>query len=149
LVSDPIELSAPGNRNILEDELMHTQSVLGGGTAVNSALWWKPHPNDWDVNFPAGWRYKDMKDLTEKVWGLIPGVSQDQLRNCIRADIWQRHTFHLETANSIYNKALTPSQMVLRPLASSMWCRTITLTKRIIHMDTAPSSLRTRSATDL
>jgi hypothetical protein len=62
----------------LENLWIHAKlddSVLGGGTAVNSALWWKPHPSDWDVNFPAGWKNDDMKSLVEKVWSWIPGVS--------------------------------------------------------------------------
>ncbi|KAH8708361.1 hypothetical protein GQ44DRAFT_816105 [Phaeosphaeriaceae sp. PMI808] len=40
--------------------------VLGGGQAVNSALWWKPHPSDWDVNFPAGWKSSDMQKSVDK-----------------------------------------------------------------------------------
>jgi hypothetical protein len=142
-VSDSTKPLNPG------EELIQIRSVLGGGTAVNSALWWKPHPSDWDVNFPSGWKYEDMKGLTDKVWGLIPGVSEHQIRDCILADIGQRHTFHLETANSTYSKVLIPSQRVSKPQASSMWYLTIILTKRIIHTGTALSSLRTRNATDL
>jgi cellobiose dehydrogenase (acceptor) len=48
--------------------------VLGGGTAVNSGLWWKPHPADWDVNFPDGWRSKDVTDATSRVFSEIPGT---------------------------------------------------------------------------
>ncbi|KAH4900828.1 hypothetical protein HBI80_150360 [Parastagonospora nodorum] len=48
--------------------------VLGGGTAVNSALYWKPHPSDFDVNFPTGWKSADMQSLIAKVWDLIPGT---------------------------------------------------------------------------
>ncbi|KAM7186939.1 hypothetical protein V8F20_011168 [Naviculisporaceae sp. PSN 640] len=33
--------------------------VLEGGTVVNAGPWWKPHPTDWDTNFPAGWQNKD------------------------------------------------------------------------------------------
>ncbi|KAH7067379.1 cellobiose dehydrogenase [Paraphoma chrysanthemicola] len=54
--------------------------VLGGGIAVNSALWWKPHPSDWDANFPAGWKTIDMQRHVDKVWERIPGTytpSQD------------------------------------------------------------------------
>lgn len=50
-------------------------SVLGGGVAVNSALWWKPHPSDWDVNFPVGWKTVDMQKHVQTVWNRIPGVS--------------------------------------------------------------------------
>lgn len=34
--------------------------VLGGGTAVNAGLWWKPNPADWDINFPTGWKSTDV-----------------------------------------------------------------------------------------
>ncbi len=50
-------------------------SVLGGGTAVNAGLWWKPHPRDWDHNFPAEWKAADMAAATERVFSRIPGVS--------------------------------------------------------------------------
>lgn len=48
--------------------------MLGGGTAVNSGLWWKPHPADWDVNFPEGWHSDDMAAATERVFSRIPGT---------------------------------------------------------------------------
>ncbi|CAO2654539.1 Nn.00g112720.m01.CDS01 [Neocucurbitaria sp. VM-36] len=48
--------------------------VLGGGVAVNSALWWKPHPNDFDVNFPVGWKTSDMQKHIQTVWNRIPGT---------------------------------------------------------------------------
>ncbi|KAK0710759.1 cellobiose dehydrogenase [Lasiosphaeris hirsuta] len=48
--------------------------VLGGGTAVNAGLWWKPHPDDWDTNFPTGWQSKDLVGPTEKVFSRIPGT---------------------------------------------------------------------------
>ncbi|KAL2162456.1 hypothetical protein VTH06DRAFT_7369 [Thermothelomyces fergusii] len=54
--------------------------VLGGGTAVNAGLWWKPHPADWDDNFPHGWKSSDLADATERVFSRIPGTwhpSQD------------------------------------------------------------------------
>ena len=49
--------------------------VLGGGTAVNAGLWWKPHPADWDTNFPAGWQAKDMAAATQRVFTRIPGTT--------------------------------------------------------------------------
>ncbi|KAK4208393.1 cellobiose dehydrogenase [Rhypophila decipiens] len=49
--------------------------VLGGGTAVNAGLWWKPHPNDWDYNFPAGWKSKDVAAAEKRVFNLIPGTT--------------------------------------------------------------------------
>lgn len=48
--------------------------VLGGGTAVNAGLWWKPHPEDWDTNFPAGWQTKDLAAATDRVFSRIPGT---------------------------------------------------------------------------
>ncbi|KAF1999940.1 GMC oxidoreductase [Amniculicola lignicola CBS 123094] len=57
-----------------EDHEVMAGCVLGGGTAVNSALWWKPHTRDWDLNFPTGWKAKDMQPLIEKVWNRIPGT---------------------------------------------------------------------------
>lgn len=49
--------------------------MLGGGTAVNAGLWWKPHPADWDTNFPEGWRNKDLAAATERVFSRIPGTT--------------------------------------------------------------------------
>lgn len=48
--------------------------VLGGGTAVNAALWWNPVAKDWDVNFPAGWKSADMKASRDAVFKRIPGT---------------------------------------------------------------------------
>ncbi|KAL5601056.1 hypothetical protein BROUX41_005885 [Berkeleyomyces rouxiae] len=48
--------------------------LLGGGTAVNAGLWWKPYPLDWDYNFPEGWKSADMAGSTEKVFSRIPGT---------------------------------------------------------------------------
>lgn len=47
--------------------------ILGGGTAVNAGLWWKPNPDDWDVNFPAGWKSQDIAAATQRVFARIPG----------------------------------------------------------------------------
>jgi cellobiose dehydrogenase (acceptor) len=76
--------------------------MLGGGTAVNAGLWWKPHPADWDVNFPEGWRSKDVSAATERVFSRIPGtiapsmdgkryLSQgfDMLGNSLKAAGWE------------------------------------------------------------
>jgi cellobiose dehydrogenase (acceptor) len=49
--------------------------VLGGGVAVNAGLWWKPYPDDWDANFPAGWKSTDVAAATERVFKRIPGTS--------------------------------------------------------------------------
>ncbi|KAI1815815.1 carbohydrate-binding module family 1 protein [Poronia punctata] len=48
--------------------------VLGGGTAINAGLWWKPYGLDWDYNFPAGWKAADMKAATQRVFSRIPGT---------------------------------------------------------------------------
>jgi cellobiose dehydrogenase (acceptor) len=48
--------------------------VLGGGTAVNSGLWWKPYSQDWDYNFPTGWKSGDMAAATSRVFSRIPGT---------------------------------------------------------------------------
>ena len=47
--------------------------ILGGGTAINAALWWKPNPVDWDYNFPSGWKSSDLKASTDAVFKRIPG----------------------------------------------------------------------------
>jgi cellobiose dehydrogenase (acceptor) len=49
--------------------------VLGGGTAVNAGLWWKPNPLDWDFNFPAGWRASDVAAATSRVFSRIAGTT--------------------------------------------------------------------------
>ncbi|KAI1197995.1 fungal cellulose binding domain-containing protein [Nemania serpens] len=48
--------------------------VLGGGTAINAGLWWKPYGLDWDYNFPAGWKASDMAAATSRVFSRIPGT---------------------------------------------------------------------------
>lgn len=48
--------------------------ILGGGAAINAALWWKPVPRDWDVNFPHGWKAGDMNSATNRVFKRIPGT---------------------------------------------------------------------------
>ncbi|KAF2202979.1 cellobiose dehydrogenase-like protein [Delitschia confertaspora ATCC 74209] len=46
--------------------------ILGGGTAVNAALWWNPVPMDWDYNFPAGWKASDMAASAKEVFRRNP-----------------------------------------------------------------------------
>ncbi|SPO04774.1 probable cellobiose dehydrogenase [Cephalotrichum gorgonifer] len=48
--------------------------LLGGGTAVNAGLWWKPYSQDWDYNFPNGWKASDVKGATDRVFSKIPGT---------------------------------------------------------------------------
>jgi cellobiose dehydrogenase (acceptor) len=49
--------------------------VLGGGTAVNAGLWWKPYSQDWDYNFPSGWKSNDVAGATNRVFSKIPGTT--------------------------------------------------------------------------
>ncbi|KAF8543135.1 hypothetical protein BDD12DRAFT_774183 [Trichophaea hybrida] len=54
--------------------------LLGGGTAVNSGIFIFPPAEDWDRNFPAGWKSQDMVRATERARKRIPGTynpSQD------------------------------------------------------------------------
>ncbi|KAL2833136.1 hypothetical protein BJY01DRAFT_253629 [Aspergillus pseudoustus] len=49
--------------------------VLGGGTAVNSGLWWKPYSKDFDEGFPEEWKYESMTGSIDKVFERIPGTT--------------------------------------------------------------------------
>lgn len=51
--------------------------VLGGGTAINAGLWWRPASIDWDYVFPGGigWSSGDMQNATDRVFAKIPGTS--------------------------------------------------------------------------
>ncbi|KAG9229698.1 putative cellobiose dehydrogenase [Amylocarpus encephaloides] len=53
--------------------------ILGGGTAVNAGLWWKPNPDDWNINFPEGWKSTDMVGATERVFSRIPGTDHPSM----------------------------------------------------------------------
>ena len=46
--------------------------VLGGGTAINSGLWWHAPDVDWNDNFPTGWQASDMAPSVQKVFSRIP-----------------------------------------------------------------------------
>ncbi|KAJ4339237.1 hypothetical protein N0V87_003411 [Didymella glomerata] len=48
--------------------------VLGGGAAVNAALWWKPNSVDWDTSFPNGWKASDMSAAVARTFQRIPGT---------------------------------------------------------------------------
>jgi cellobiose dehydrogenase (acceptor) len=48
--------------------------VLGGGTAVNAGLFFKPYSLDWDYLFPAGWKYRDIKAAVGRVFARIPST---------------------------------------------------------------------------
>ncbi|KAJ4291666.1 hypothetical protein N0V90_009561 [Kalmusia sp. IMI 367209] len=69
------QIWADGNGVACSDTGVMAGCVLGGGVAVNSALWWKPHPDDWNRNFPDGWKNTDMQKSTDKVFQRIPGTT--------------------------------------------------------------------------
>ncbi|KAJ8118928.1 hypothetical protein OPT61_g197 [Boeremia exigua] len=48
--------------------------VLGGGAAVNAALWWKPNSVDWDFSFPNGWKASEMSAAVGRVFQRIVGT---------------------------------------------------------------------------
>ncbi|KAK3368229.1 cellobiose dehydrogenase-like protein [Podospora didyma] len=48
--------------------------VLGGGTAINAGLWFKPYALDWDYLFPTGWKSADLQAATNRVFSRIPGT---------------------------------------------------------------------------
>ena len=48
--------------------------VLGGGTAINAGLWWKPPNQDFDNQFPTGWKSSDMAPAISRVFSRIPGT---------------------------------------------------------------------------
>jgi cellobiose dehydrogenase (acceptor) len=48
--------------------------VLGGGTAVNAGLWFKPYSLDWDYLFPTGWKARDIQAAITRVFSRIPGT---------------------------------------------------------------------------
>jgi cellobiose dehydrogenase (acceptor) len=48
--------------------------VLGGGTAVNAGLWYKPYSLDWDYIFPTGWKSRDIQAASNRVQQRIPGT---------------------------------------------------------------------------
>ncbi|KAK3494806.1 uncharacterized protein B0T23DRAFT_118243 [Neurospora hispaniola] len=57
--------------------------VLGGGTAINAGLWYKPYTKDWDYLFPSGWKGSDIAGATSRALSRIPGTttpSQDGKR---------------------------------------------------------------------
>ncbi|KAL7268091.1 hypothetical protein RUND412_009299 [Rhizina undulata] len=57
--------------------------ILGGGTAVNTGLFFRPMDRDWDYNFPSGWQSSDMRSATDKVFTRIPSTdtpSMDGIR---------------------------------------------------------------------
>ncbi len=45
--------------------------VLDGGTAVNAGLWWRANPEDFDYNFPDGWKSSDVEGAVARVFDHI------------------------------------------------------------------------------
>lgn len=48
--------------------------LVGGGTAINSGLWWKPYSRDFNDNFPQGWKHDDLAPSIDKVFERVPGT---------------------------------------------------------------------------
>ncbi|ORY61791.1 uncharacterized protein BCR38DRAFT_459558 [Pseudomassariella vexata] len=46
--------------------------ILGGGTAINAGLWWKPQSLDWDLHYPVGWKAQDMEAATKRAFSRLP-----------------------------------------------------------------------------
>lgn len=95
--------------------------VLGGGTAVNAGLWWKPNPIDWDYNFPTGWQSSDMAAATSRVFSRIPGTDHPSkdgqlyyqqgfnvLSNGLKAGGWTSVTANNVPASKNRTYSLTP-----------------------------------------
>jgi cellobiose dehydrogenase (acceptor) len=57
-----------------EDTDQMAGCVLGGGTAVNAGLWFKPYALDFDYLFPTGWKSKDIQAAISRVFSRIPGT---------------------------------------------------------------------------
>ncbi|KAL4807494.1 hypothetical protein BDV18DRAFT_135433 [Aspergillus unguis] len=55
--------------------------LVGGGTAVNSGLWWKPYSKDFDEGFPEGWKHDDLVPSINKVFSRIPGTITPSMDN--------------------------------------------------------------------
>ncbi|KAJ9137225.1 Fungal cellulose binding domain-containing protein [Pleurostoma richardsiae] len=95
--------------------------VLGGGTAVNAGLWWKPYTLDWDYNFPAGWKSCDVAAATSRVFSRIPGTDHpsldgklylqqgfDVIASGLRSAGWQQVTANDQPASKNRTFAHTP-----------------------------------------
>ncbi|KAJ3946139.1 uncharacterized protein N0V96_004496 [Colletotrichum fioriniae] len=46
--------------------------VLGGGSAINAGLWFKPQRLDWDTQFPHGWKAEDLSAATDRAFQRVP-----------------------------------------------------------------------------
>jgi cellobiose dehydrogenase (acceptor) len=57
--------------------------TIGGGSAINAGLYFKPPASDWDLYFPPGWKSSDMKAAIARLHHMLPGTnltSQDGKR---------------------------------------------------------------------
>lgn len=57
--------------------------TIGGSSAINAGLFFEPPESDYDLYFPAGWKSKDMKNATARLYAKQPSTnitSQDGIR---------------------------------------------------------------------
>jgi cellobiose dehydrogenase (acceptor) len=55
--------------------------TIGGSSAINAGLFFQPPDSDFDLYFPDGWKSKDVKNATQKVYSRVPSddvYSQDK-----------------------------------------------------------------------
>ncbi|KAF2180834.1 GMC oxidoreductase [Zopfia rhizophila CBS 207.26] len=61
------------NQGILcPDYSVPASCVLGGGTAINGGLWWKPTKDDWDTVMPPGFQSTDLAPAVSRAFARIP-----------------------------------------------------------------------------
>ncbi|KAK1622225.1 hypothetical protein BDP81DRAFT_485580 [Colletotrichum phormii] len=65
--------------------------VLGGGSAINAGLWFKPQSLDWDSQFPDGWKAEGLSAATDRAFERVPWTSIPSsdgiLYNCEASDL--------------------------------------------------------------
>ncbi|KAG0646626.1 Cellobiose dehydrogenase [Hyphodiscus hymeniophilus] len=49
--------------------------TVGGGSAINAGLFFEPPASDYDLYFPAGWKSKDMKNATQRLYSRQPSTN--------------------------------------------------------------------------
>jgi cellobiose dehydrogenase (acceptor) len=83
--------------------------VLGGGAAVNAALWWKPVDVDFDYNFPTGWKSADVKGAIDRVFKRIPGTDTPSMAStsCPEPSVQMAGSRLSQTTNKIQRTAFT------------------------------------------